>query len=151
LLASGRSAGYPQHVAAAQAVARYSAAMNAHDLDALLDCFDVDYESVQPLNRDRNFRGRDTVRERWTAIFRDVQDFRAELLRSAVDGDEEWGEWRWRGTRADGSPIDVRGVTIVRDGRTAWGRFYLEEAGSGGGGMRIEAASPNSRVLHSRQ
>jgi ketosteroid isomerase-like protein len=126
---------------AAQALARYSAAMNAHDLEALLDCFDVDYESVQPLNPDRNFRGRDTVRERWTAIFRNVPDFRAELRRSAADGDEEWGEWRWGGTRADGSAIDVRGVTIVgvRDGRIAWGRFYLEEAGSGGGGMRVEA------------
>jgi hypothetical protein len=44
--------------------------------------------------------------------------------------------------RADGSAIDVRGVTIVgvRGGRIAWGRFYLEEAGAGGGGMRIEDA-----------
>jgi hypothetical protein len=34
----------------------------------------------------------------------------------------------------------VRGVMIVgvRDGRIAWGRLYLEEAGAGGGGMRIE-------------
>jgi ketosteroid isomerase-like protein len=137
----------------AEVLARYSAAMNAHDLDALLDCFDADYESVQPLNPDLDFRGSDTVRERWTAIFREVPDFRTELLRSAVDGNEEWGEWRWRGTRSDGSSIDVRGVMIVgvRDGRIAWGRFYLEEAGSGGGGMRIEAASPNSRSSHSTQ
>lgn len=34
----------------------------------------------------------------------------------------------------------LRGVMIVgvRDGRIAWGRLYLEEAGAGGGGMRIE-------------
>jgi ketosteroid isomerase-like protein len=114
--------------------------MNSHDLEALLACFELDYESIQPLNPDRDFRGRDTVRQRWTAIFGGVPDFRAELLRSAVDGDEEWGEWRWRGTRSDGSAIDVRGVMIVgvRDGRIAWGRLYLEEAG--GGGMRIETA-----------
>jgi ketosteroid isomerase-like protein len=129
-------------MAAAQALERYEAAMNAHDLEAVLDCFHLDYASVQPLNPDRDFRGRDTVRERWTAILRDVPDFGAELLRSAVDGDEEWGEWRWRGTRADGSAIDVRGVTIVgvRAGRIAWGRFYLEEAGGRGGGMHTEVA-----------
>jgi ketosteroid isomerase-like protein len=129
-------------MASAEALERYRVAMNARDLDAVLDCFDPDYESVQPLNPDRDFRGRDTVRERWTAIFREVPDFRAELLRSAVDTDEEWGEWRWRGTRVDGSAIDVRGVTIVgvRGGRIAWGRFYLEEAGAGGGGMRVEVA-----------
>ena len=51
-----------------------------------------------------------------------------------------WGEWRWRGTRAEGSAIDVRGVTIVgvRAGRIAWGRFYLEETGGRGGGMHTE-------------
>ena len=127
-------------MAAAPVLARYSAAMNSHDLEALLACFELDYESIQPLNPDRDFRGRDTVRQRWTAIFRGVPDFRAELLRSAVDGDEEWGEWRWRGTRSDGGAIDVRGVMIVgvRNGRIAWGRLYLEEAG--GGGMRIETA-----------
>jgi ketosteroid isomerase-like protein len=119
---------------------RYQDAMNAHDLEALVGCFDDDYESVQPFNPDRDFRGRETVRRRWTAVFRDVPDFRADLLRSGVAGDEEWAEWRWRGTRADGSAIDVVGVTIVgiRDGRIAWGRFYLEEAGAGRGGMRIE-------------
>jgi len=91
--------------------------------------------AVRALELDLPFRGRDTVPERWTAILRDVPDFGAELLRSAVDVDEEWGEWRWRGTRADGSAIDVRGVTIVdvRAGRIAWGRFYLEEAGGAAG------------------
>ena len=56
-------------------IERYRDAMNAHDLDALVDCFDPDYETLQPLNPDRDFRGRETVRERWTAIFRNVPDF----------------------------------------------------------------------------
>jgi len=114
--------------------------MNAHDLDGLLDCFDPDYESVQPVNPDRDIRGRDTVEERWTSIFREVPDFSAEILRTAVAGDEVWNEWRWRGRRADDSEIDVRGVTIVgvRDDRIVWGRFFLEEVGRGGGGMRVE-------------
>jgi ketosteroid isomerase-like protein len=124
----------------AAVVERYCRAMNAHDLEGLLDCFDPDYESVQPVNPDRNIRGRDTVEERWTSIFREVPDFSAEILRTAVAGDEVWNEWRWRGRRADDSEIDVRGVTIVgvRDDRIVWGRFFLEEVGRGGGGMRVE-------------
>jgi ketosteroid isomerase-like protein len=78
-------------MAAAEVLARYAEAMNAHDSEALLNCFDPDYESVQPLNPELDFRGRETVRERWTGIFRQVPDFRAELLRSTGDGDEEWG------------------------------------------------------------
>ncbi len=122
------------------AVERYRDAMNQHDLDQLVDCFDPDYESVQPLNPDRDFRGRDTVRTRWMQIFAAIPDFQAELLRTAVAGDEEWAEWRWLGTRADGTRMDVRGVTIVgvRDGVIAWGRFYLEEADRGGGGMHVD-------------
>jgi hypothetical protein len=52
------------------------------------------------------------------------------------------GRVLWRGTRADGSAIDVRSVTVVgvRAGRIARGRFYLEEAGGGGGGMHFEGA-----------
>jgi ketosteroid isomerase-like protein len=121
-------------------VERYCRAMNAHDLDTLLGCFDPAYESVQPLNPDRDFRGRENVRERWTSIFREVPDFRAEILRTAVAGDEVWNEWRWRGTRADESEIDVRGVTIVgvRDDRILGGRFFLEQVGHSGGGLHIE-------------
>ena len=66
---------------------------------------------------------------------------RAELLRTAVAADEVWGEWRWLGTRVNGALLDVRGVTIlgVRGDRIIWGRFYLEEAGAGGGGMQAES------------
>lgn len=58
-----------------------------------------------------------------------IPDFRAELLRLAVVGDEEWAEWLWQGTKADGTPLEERGVTIfgIRDGRIAWGRLDLEE------------------------
>jgi ketosteroid isomerase-like protein len=119
---------------------RYWRAMNDHDLEGVLECFEPDYRSEQPVNPDRSFQGRETVRERWSTIFESVPDFRAELVRTAAGEDAVWSEWRWTGTRKDGTRLDVRGVTItgVRDGRIAWGRFYLEEVGSGGGGMRVE-------------
>ena len=48
-----------------------------------------------------------------------IPDFRAELVRFAVFGEEEWGEWIWRGTKEDGTPFEERGVTImgIRDGQ----------------------------------
>jgi ketosteroid isomerase-like protein len=53
------------------------------------------------------------------------------LLRHAVVGEEEWGEWIWRGTKEDGTPLEERGVTImgIRDGQIAWGRLYLAPPG----------------------
>jgi ketosteroid isomerase-like protein len=108
---------------------RLRQATNAHDLEAHLACFHDDYRSEQPAHPARTFTGREQVRENWTTLYESIPDFRAELLRLAVVGDEEWGEWIWQGTKADGTPLAERGVTImgIRDGRIAWGRLYLEE------------------------
>jgi ketosteroid isomerase-like protein len=104
-------------------------AMNAHDLEGQLACFNEDYRSEQPAHPARTFSGREQVRENWSRLHESIPDFRAELLRVAVVGDEEWGEWIWRGTKEDGTPLDERGVTImgIRDGKIAWGRLYFEE------------------------
>ena len=104
-------------------------AMNAHDLERHVACFAEDYRSEQPVHPARAFTGRDQVQQNWSKLFESIPDFRAELLRLAVVGDTEWGEWIWRGTKEDGTPLDERGVTImgVRDGRIAWARLYLEE------------------------
>jgi ketosteroid isomerase-like protein len=105
-------------------------AMNAHDLEAQLACFLDDYRSEQPAHPARTFTGREQVRQNWSKLFESIPDFRAELLRVAVVGNEEWTEWIWHGTKEDGTPLDERGVAIfgIRDGRIAWGRLYLEEA-----------------------
>lgn len=104
-------------------------AMNTHDLESHVACFREDYRSEQPAHPARTFTGREQVRENWSKLYASIPDFRAELLRLAVVGDEEWGEWTWRGTKEDGAPLEERGVTImgIRDGRIAWGRLYLEE------------------------
>jgi ketosteroid isomerase-like protein len=108
---------------------RLQRAMNAHDLEAHLSCFHEDYRSEQPVHPARTFTGRDQVRDNWSKLYASIPDFRADVLRLAVAGDTEWAEWRWAGTKEDGTPLDECGVTIVgiRDGRIAWGRLYLEE------------------------
>jgi ketosteroid isomerase-like protein len=59
------------------------------------------------------------------------------VLSTAVEGDSVWCEWRWSGTHADGSRLDMVGVTIfgVRAGRIAEARLYLEPIEREGGGI----------------
>jgi ketosteroid isomerase-like protein len=115
-------------VAARDVIERLLEAQNRHDLGAFLGCFDPDYRSEQPVHPARAFGGREQVRENWSKIFAGVPDFRSELLASAGDGDAAWVEWRWTGTRADGTRLDMRGVTIfgTRGDRIMWGRLYME-------------------------
>jgi ketosteroid isomerase-like protein len=103
-------------------------ATNAHDLDALVDCFAVDYRNETPAHPSRGFEGRAQVRRNWAQIFAHVRGLTATVVRRSVDGDTVWSEWEMRGARADGAPHLMRGVVLfgVRDGRARWARFYLE-------------------------
>jgi ketosteroid isomerase-like protein len=116
---------------------RLAAAMNAHDIDAFVDCFEPDYESSQPVHPDRAFRGRDQVRQNWSSIFASVQDFTAQIVRADAAGDVEWSEWRWHGTHQDGSPLEDAGVMVcgIREGRVGWARLYLEPVERDGAGI----------------
>jgi ketosteroid isomerase-like protein len=125
---------------AAPLVDRLAQAMNARDVEAFVDLFAEDYDSRQPAHPDRAFRGRDQVRENWSAIFAAVPDFRADLVAAADGDDTVWSEWRWHGTQPDGGRLDMAGVIVlgVRDGLFAWARLYVEPVEQGGEG--IEAA-----------
>jgi hypothetical protein len=61
-------------------VERLQKALNAHDIEAFVACFDADYDSKQPAHPDRGFRGREQVRQNWSAIFEGVPDFRSGLV-----------------------------------------------------------------------
>ena len=124
-------------------VERLNAAMNAHDLDAFLACFQDDYESEQPAHPDRAFRGREQVRRNWSAVFDGVPDFRAELLRSAAEGDTVWSEWHWQGTQVGGTVLDMVGVFVcgVREGRISWARLYMEPVEHAGAGIESAVRS----------
>ena len=109
--------------------ARLVDAQNAHDLDAMLECFDPAYKSEQPPHPARSFTGTDQVRKNWSALLAAVPDFRADVLRTAATADTVWAESRWSGTKADGSPLEEMIVIIlgVAGGRIVWGRLYGEE------------------------
>ena len=105
------------------------AAINAHDIEAFMACFDDEYDSAQPAHPGREFHGPVQVRRNWTTMFREVPDIRAELLAKTEDNGVEWAEWYWHGTRSDGSIFQMRGMTIegTRNGRLGWQRLYMEE------------------------
>jgi ketosteroid isomerase-like protein len=109
-------------------------AMNRRDLEEFLACFASDYRSEQPAHPNRGFGGREQVEKNWSALFAGIPDFRAESLSTAVEGETVWTEWHWTGTRADRSPLDIRGVTLfgISDGRIASGRLYMEEVEEAG-------------------
>lgn len=109
-------------------VDRLVAATNAHDLDALVDCFAVDYVNHTPAHPMRGFHGRDQVRRNWTAIFAGVPDITTRVVASACDGDRVWTEWEMTGTRNDGRPHAMAGVVVfgVREERIVSARFFLE-------------------------
>jgi ketosteroid isomerase-like protein len=109
-------------------VTRLRDAMNEHDLEALVDVFDPDFVSETPAHPQRTFRGAAQVRRNWEQIFAGVPDLQADLLDAVVEGDTVWSEWDWHGTRRDGSPHRMRGVTIqrVKGVRAVSVRFYME-------------------------
>ena len=117
---------------------RLLAAMNAHDIDGFVACFATDYRSEQPAHPSRAFEGSDQVRTNWTSVFSGVPDFRADLLMAVTTDDGvEIGEWRWRGTHADGSPFAMNGVIVLgtEDSSIAWGRLYMEPVEDDGVGI----------------
>jgi ketosteroid isomerase-like protein len=118
----------------AEVIERLRDAMNAHDLEGLLECIDPEYVSEQPAHPNRRFSGREQVRGNWSAMFAGIGDFTAELLDMAVSGETAWTEWSWSGTRADGTQLAVRGVTVFRvvEGRIASGRLYMEDVEGAG-------------------
>ena len=107
---------------------RLVAAINAHELEAMVSCFAEDYTNETPVHPLRGFRGREQVRTNWSQIFAAVPNIQARVVRSTVDGDMLWTEWDMAGDRADGERFLLRGVAIfgLLGDTIASARFYLE-------------------------
>ncbi|WP_372350870.1 nuclear transport factor 2 family protein [Streptomyces sp. KL116D] len=120
--------GLENTMSATDILRRMELAMNAHDVDAFVDCFTEDFVSELPLHPERNFVGREGVRKNWSGLFAYVPDLVGTVLQSVADGDKIWSEWEIRGNTQDGKLYLARGAAIhgVRDGRLAWVRFYLD-------------------------
>lgn len=129
--------GPDEPVTPADVVERLRQAMNQHDLAGFLACIDQEYRSEQPVHPNRGFEGRQQVEKNWSALFEAMPDFHAELVATANDGDTVWAEWHWTGSRANESPLDMRGVTLfeIKRGRVVSGRLYMEEVEKVGGGI----------------
>jgi len=126
-------------------VERLLRAMNAHDIEAFVGCFDPGYVSEQPLHPDRAFGGVEQVRRNWSSLFEALPDLRAELKAVIEDDTSAWSEWHWTATQADGGVFDWRGVIImgVRNARITWARLYMEPTEFTGAG--IDAAVQEMR------
>jgi ketosteroid isomerase-like protein len=130
-------------------------ALNGHDLEAMVACFAAEYVNFTPAHPARGFVGRDQVRRNWAQIFDSVPDVRAELIRTAVDGEVVWSEWEMTGTRRDSAPFLMRGVVIfkVRAGTIEAATFYLEpvEHHSGGPDQAVQrvVGDPSTSKEHS--
>ncbi len=114
--------------AATDMVGRLEKAINDRDLSGLVDLFHPDVVVEYPAHPSRMFQGRDQIWRNWAPIMAKLDDFRATVVRSAVDDRSAWVEWLWQGTQADGSPGDMAGVVIheLEGDRIGHVRFYLE-------------------------
>src|SRR5215218_2725247 len=105
-------------------IERMREALNQHDLESFLECFDDEnYQSEQPIHPNRGFGGKEQVRKNWSSMFESFPDFEAQLLRHATDEGTAWSEWHWRATG-----LTMAGVVLmgVEDDRIVWARLYME-------------------------
>jgi hypothetical protein len=58
---------------------KFRDALNSHDIEAFVACFDQNYHSEQPVHPGRTFQGREQVRKNWTSNFEETPDFSAQL------------------------------------------------------------------------
>jgi len=118
-----------EHRDARVVIDRLMGALNDHDLDRMVALFHPDYDSRQPAHPGRAFIGLEQVRANWAAMFRGVPDLRVEVVRFVQDGEVNWCEWAWHGTRSDRAAFEVRGVTLfqIRNELIVAGTLYVEE------------------------
>jgi len=110
-------------------------AMNAHDVDALVECFDERYRSEHTVHPRDNILGREAIRRKWARAFVELPDFRCEVIDMATQPGAVWVEWRWCGSQRDGSEMEWRGINIfgLHEDRIVWNRPYMELIERSGG------------------
>jgi ketosteroid isomerase-like protein len=115
-----------QHATPKEIFESMVAAVNLHDLEAMLSYFAPDYRSELPFTPEKNFTGQAGVRKNWGFFFSTMPDFRVEILSEAAEGDTVWAELFFHGTQTDGTKRMMQGVNIMgmQSGKIAWGKLY---------------------------
>ena len=104
-------------------IERLREAINQHDPDAMVECFDPDYRSEQPAHPNR-IRYKEQVHKNWSGMFESYPDLKARVLRRSTEGDVVvWNEWLWSATGLRLAGVRVMGI---REDRIAWARLYME-------------------------
>lgn len=97
-------------------------AFNAHDLDAVMECFADDCSLDMPRGPDpwgQRFVGKAAVREGLATRFAGLPDVRYSDDRHWISGNMAVSEWLLSGTRPNGDKVNVRGCDHYefRDGK----------------------------------
>lgn len=114
----------------ALAVERFNAALNRHDVDAVMarmtdDCV---FDNTYPPPDGERFVGQAAVRAFWERMFVATPDARFSTEECLVCGDRCTLRWRYDYTGSDGVPAHIRGVDVfrVRDGKVAEKFAYVK-------------------------
>ncbi len=136
-----------------QVLDRLQAAINGHDLDAMVSCFAADYLNETPVHPPRGFRGQEQVRVNWSQILAAVPDVEAHILQSTFDGHTLWTEWDITGNRDDEVPFLMRGVVIFGIAGDSIGsaRFYLEPVEDTSGDVDVHTRRVTGKLSEGKQ
>jgi steroid delta-isomerase-like uncharacterized protein len=102
----------------------FSAAWNAHDVDALMSFMSEDcvfQTAAGPEACGTRIVGREAVRKAFAAAWQAVPDAQWENGVHFVSGDFGTSQWTFTGTAADGSRIETDGIDVFtfKDGKIA--------------------------------
>jgi ketosteroid isomerase-like protein len=85
-------------------IERMAEALNRHDIEAFVECFDPSYRSAQPAHPNREFGGKEQVRKNWSGMFESFPTsrhscFATSLMREwcGVSGTGRPRGWTWPG------------------------------------------------------
>lgn len=101
-----------QNAASVETLKAIAQAFNAHDLDAIMECFADDCSLDMPRGPEpwgQRFVGKAAVRERLATRFKGLPDVHYSDDRHWVSGDRGVSEWLLTGTTPEGRRVRVRG------------------------------------------
>ena len=113
-----------------QLIIRFNDALNAQDVDAMMQLMTEDcvFENTDPAPDGRRYEGQPSVRAFWEDFFRTSREPRIEIEEIFALGDRCIMRWTYRWLDEQGTPGHVRGVDIymVRHGLIAEKLSYVK-------------------------